>query len=58
MKLINLLEQDMVKKIGFGAKGYNIGLSLRQDFEEYHPSDKGKKGALDSYANQIIASRT
>ena len=56
MKLINLLEQDMVKKIGFGAKGYNIGLSLRQAFEEYHPSDKGKKGALDSYANQIIAS--
>ena len=58
MKLITLLEKDMIQRVGFkkadDPKIYQVGRSLRSAFEEFHPSDKEKKGALDSYAEQII----
>ena len=42
-----ILETDMIKRMGFGAKGYNVGASLKSAFAEFHPK------ALDSYAEQI-----
>ena len=50
MKLALLLEKDMIKRMGFGAKGYNVGASLQSAFAEFHP------GAPDSYAEQIMTS--
>ena len=50
MKLASLLELDMIKRLGFGAKGYNVGASLKSAFAEFHP------GATDSYAEQIMNS--
>ena len=44
MKLASLIETDMIKRMGFGAKGYDVGASLKSAFAEFHPD------ALDSYA--------
>ena len=42
-----ILETDMIRRLGFGAKGYNVGASLKSAFAEFHPK------ALDGYAEQI-----
>ena len=45
-----ILETDMIRRMGFGAKGYNVGASLNSAFAEFYPD------ALDSYAEQIMNS--
>ena len=50
MKLASLIERGMIKKLGFGAKGYNVGVSLKSAFAEFYPE------ALDNYAEQIMNS--
>ena len=48
MKLSDfILETDMIKRMGFGAKGYNVGASLKSAFNEFHPE------ATDAYAQKI-----
>ena len=42
-----ILETDMIRRMGFGAKGYNVGASLKSAFNEFHPD------ATDSYARKI-----
>ena len=45
-----ILETDMIRRMGFGAKGYNVGVSLKSAFAEFYPD------AIDSYAEQIMNS--
>ena len=45
-----ILETDMIRRMGFGAQGYNVGASLKSAFAEFYPD------ALNSYAEQIMAS--
>jgi len=52
MKLANLLEKDMIKRLGFGAQGYDVGASLKSAFAEWQ-GDDDNPGATDNYAEQI-----
>ena len=35
MKLVSLIEKDMIKRLGFGAQGYDVGASLKSAFTEF-----------------------
>ena len=59
MKLLkevwNMSEANLIKRAGFNPPAdYNIGASLRNAFEEFHPT-KGE-GTLDNYARNILNS--
>ena len=55
LKKLIFSEADMVRRMGFNPPSeFNVRLSLRSAFEEYHPT-KGK-GALDAYAENIMSS--
>ena len=56
-ELKQLTEKGMIRRMGFNPPSeFNVGLSLKDAFEEYHP--QGGKGALDSYAEQILSSNS